>query len=394
VNIEKFRTSGSGQLTEAFDAGTPYWAFVPNPLPPKLRFNKSIADTLADASLALGELRGLGHMMQDPLIIQPLIRREAVISSRIEGTQTNVKDLVFYEANQQIRLPGFEPELTKTDAPEVFNYVQAIKYGADEMRSRGREISLYFIRQLHQLLMSGVRRNSDPNPGEFRNVQNYIGQSNSELKDARYVPPPPFFQMRDCLADLERYIGSQDSIHPMVRLALVHYQFEAIHPFVDGNGRVGRMIIVLLMIQWGLLPSPLLSSVFLERNRDQYIDLLLAVSERGAWTEWIVFFLRALAEQARDTNNKARQLLDLREKWRVELSRISKSTRPLVLADKLFELPILTVPRAMTLLDTKVYNTANDVVEKLVEANILKPLDESSYRKTYIASQILDILRY
>lgn len=199
--------------------------------------------------------------------------------------------------------------------------------------------------------------------------------------------------MHECLDALEKYLHSQDVYPPLVRLAFVHYQFEAIHPFVDGNGRIGRLLISLLLVQWQLLPLPLLYlSAYLYRYRQDYYDLLLGVSERGDWRTWLLFFLRGVAEQARDAVQRTRELQDLREDWHRRLSQARTSALTLRLVDALFVSPILTIPQAQRLLQVGSYHSARKTVEKLVSAGILQPEGEATYGKAYIAAEILRIV--
>jgi len=238
--------------------------------------------------------------------------------------------------------------------------------------------------------MHGVR-GEHASPGEFRHSQNWIGRPGCLLNDATFVPPPPT-EMSQALADFEQYLHVQDASYPpLIRLALIHYQFEAIHPFLDGNGRIGRLLVSLLLIDWGLLPLPLLYlSAYFERQRLQYYDLLLAVSERGAWREWLLFFLRGVAEQARDASLKAKQLQDLQTSWRNALTRTRAPALALKLADTLFQAPMVTIPQAAKLLDVT-YHSAQRNVEKLVEAGILVNVADLPGRKLFLAQDILQI---
>lgn len=382
---ERFKNSTSGRLVKAGDGDSAYWAFVPNPLPPSLPFDSELVLALSDAAQALGELSGLGRRMTEPnLLIGPFVRREAVLSSRIEGTQTDITDLYAYEAGQ-LSLPGFKPPVPESDLLEVLNYVRALDYGLGRLTSL--PVSLRLIREVHERLLHDVRGEYSQ-PGQFRNRQPQVFIGGTTLEDASFVPPPAF-EIPKCLDALEEYLHEGNSSPPLVRLAFIHYQFEAIHPFWDGNGRIGRLLIPLLLVHWGLLSQPLLYlSAFFERQRQDYYDLLLSVSERGAWREWVLFFLRGVTEQSRDAVDRAKRLQDLQETWRKKLTAKRASALLLRLADRLFVSPVLTIPGAQRTLDVT-YATAQHHVNRLVQEGILRQTNKSTYRRVFVAEGIL-----
>jgi Fic family protein len=388
MDPDRFCNSPSGQPIMVGTGETGYWAFMPHPLPPEISPAWELARATSAADRALSELAGVGRTMPNPhLLIGPFVRREAVLSSRIEGTQANIADLYAYEAGQ-LPLPGIEPAPPESDVQEVLNYVRALEYGLERLNAL--PVSLRLIRELHERLMAGVR-GEHATPGEFRRSQNWIGPPGCTLNEALFVPPP-VPQMHEALDDFEKYLHGDDVYPPLVRLALVHYQFEAIHPFLDGNGRIGRLLISLLLVEWGLLPSPLLYlSAYFHRHRQDYYDLLIAVSERGDWNEWLLFFLRGVMEQARDAIVRARRLQDLQAAWRERLTQARASALLLRLADHLFQYPVLTIPEAQRLLDVT-YRSAQRNVERLVEANILRQVSESSYGKIFVAPEILGVI--
>jgi Fic family protein len=388
MNPERYQKSTAGRLVQAWQDGTSYLAFAPNTLPPPLVLDAALFLALSEADRALGELAGLGHTMPNPnLLIGPFVRREAVLSSKIEGTQTGIADLYAYEAGQ-LYLPGMKPSPPESDLQEVLNYVESLHYGLQRVNTL--PISQRLLRELHERLMRGVR-GQNATPGQFRQNQNWIGRSNDRLDQAEFIPPP-VAEMQQCLDELERYIHSKDALPPLIRIGLIHYQFEAIHPFRDGNGRIGRLLISLLLSSWNLLPQPLLYlSAFFERNRADYYDLLLSISERGAWNEWLTFFLRGVAEQSRDAIQRAKQLQDLQQQWRQLLTQARASALLIHLADRLFETPILTIPQASKLLNVT-YHSAQRNVEKLIEAGVLRQIGEGSHNRVFIADAILRVL--
>jgi len=384
MNIELFRKSPSGKCISVGQGEPAYWAFVPNPLPPDMRPDAELWRTLSDADRALGELGGLGRAIPNPqLLVGPFIRREAVLSSRIEGTQAGIAELYSYEAG---RLAAAGGRASEADAREVSNYVRALEYGLERLATL--PVSLRLIRELHLRLMEGVRGEA-ATPSEFRHSQNWIGHPGDSLNQAAYVPPP-VPEMGHALGAFERYLYQGDAYPPLVRLALIHYQFEAIHPFLDGNGRVGRLLLPLLLVHWQLLPVPLLYlSAYFERERDRYYDLLLAVSERGAWGKWVLFFLQGVAEQAQDAISRAKRLQDLQIEWREKLVASRSSGPPLRLADALFLTPVITISQGASILGMG-YNAARRAVEKLVDIGALRAVDaSSSYDRLFEAADIL-----
>jgi Fic family protein len=386
MNPDEF-TKPSGKLLRVGQGETAYRAFAPDPLPPSMDWDLALAHELSKADRALGELAGLGRTIPNPhLLIQPFLRREAVLSSRIEGTQTDLADLYVYEAGQ-LPLPGIKTPPPESDLREVLNYVRALEYGLQRLVKF--PVSLRLIREVHERLMKGVR-GGHATPGEFRTRQNWIGAPNCTLNEASFVPPP-VEEMQAALGVLEHYLHDEDQTPPLARLAYIHYQFEAIHPFIDGNGRIGRLLIILLLVHWNLMPIPLLYlSAYFERNRSQYYDLLMAVSQRSAWREWLVFFLRGVQEQSFDAAQRGKQLQDLQADWQKRLAGV-RSARALLLTNSLFEIPYVTIPQAAKLLNVT-YQTADSSIKRLVDAGILKKIGKDSYNKTFAAADILKII--
>ena len=359
---EDFSASASGRLTRTPEG---YWAFVPHPLPPEISWSPALAAALSAADRAVGELAGLGRVVPEPyLLIGPFVRREAVLSSRIEGTRASLTDVYAWEA-MQLKLWN---DRDAEDVREVFNYVRALEHGL--RRLADLLVSLRLLRELHAILLEGVRGGSRA-AGEFRKGQNWIGPPGCTPQEATYVPPPAN-ELPAALDAFEKYLHEESALPPLVRLALIHYQFEAIHPFFDGNGRLGRMLVVLLLCAWGLLPQPLLYlSAFFEAHRREYYDRLLEVSTRGAWEEWLLFFLRGVESQARDAAERAARLLELRRRYRERFQKPRASAVLRGLVDLLFKCPVITVPLAAKELGVT-YAAAARHVERLVRAGVLR----------------------
>ena len=390
MNIEQFRQSPSGRLIRHGHGDAAYWAFVPHPLPPKLTLDLQLFQALSSADRALGELAGLGRNMPNPhLLIQPFIRREAVLSSRIEGTQADVADLYAYEAGQ-LMLPGFQTQAPESDVREVLNYVHALEYGLERIKEF--PLSLRVLRELHEHLINGAR-GEHLTPGEFRRTQNWIGGYGVGLQDAAYVPPP-VHEMNDALGDFERYLHVEDGYPPLIRLGLIHYQFEAIHPFLDGNGRIGRLLITLLLVHWDLLPLPLLYlSAYFEEHRQHYYDGLLNVSTQGNWHGWLTFFLIGITEQANDAIRRAKELQDLTMQWQAQLQDANATVLMHHVVGHLAEHPILSAKDVADTFDVT-HQTAIRTLQKLVDLDVLKKLDERQRHQRFVAYQILEVVQH
>jgi len=359
-----------------------YWAYVPAALPPSIDLSMELVRGLSDADRPLSELAGIARTLPNPhLLIGPFVRREAVLSSRIEGTQASLSDLLFYEASGTARRRA-------SDVREVSNYVSALEYGLQRLKDL--PVGLRLLREIHERLMNRVRGEHQA-PGEFRRSQNWIGPPGCTLMEATYVPPPPR-EMHEALDSFEKYLHARSDLPPLIRLALIHYQFEAIHPFLDGNGRIGRLLVTLLLCAHGLLPQPLLYlSAFFERHRDEYYMRLLEVSQRGEWAVWILYFLRGIASQAHDAIRRSDRLLGLWQRYRSKLQRTRASALLLQLIDELFISPAITNSAAADRLSVTP-RAAQLNIEKLLKAGILREATGKRRNRIYVASEIISVV--
>lgn len=357
-----------------------YWAFVPNPLPPALSWTPDLVMRLSEADRAVGRLAGEGSRLSNPhLLIRPFVRREAVLSSRIEGTQATLGELMAAEA-------GAVVDRSPDDLREVANYVVAMEHGIRRLKTL--PLSLRLLKELHEKLMRGVR-GDHATPGEFRRSQNWIGPGGCTLKTASYVPPPPS-ELMDALSAMEVFLHDR-SLPPLVQIALAHYQFEAIHPFLDGNGRVGRLLITLFLVERGILPTPLLYlSAYFEAARRGYYDGLKGVSERGEWGAWLTYFLTGIARQAEDAIGRASRINALLARWRKETAgEATKTSAQLV--DLLGENPFWTIKGVTQRLEVA-FTTAQRAVERLERRGILRQTSGAKRDRVFCAKAILDVL--
>ncbi|MCI0372185.1 MAG: Fic family protein [candidate division NC10 bacterium] len=377
MNPEDFRSPEAGKVIR-----TPggHWAFIPAPLPPDLVYDAALVLALSRADAALSELSGLGRHLPNPhLLIAPYVRREAVLSSRIEGTKTNLADLLLEEVE------AGASEQADSDVREVRNYVIALEYGIKRLAEL--PLSLRLVREMHARLMKGVRGDY-ATPGEFRRSQNWIGTPDSTPATATYVPPPPE-QMMEALSHWEHFLHIRDRIPDLIQCALMHEQFEAIHPFLDGNGRIGRLLITLFLIERGRLSQPLLYlSAYFEAHRQRYYDGLQRVRMDGGWVGWIRFFLTGVTETAQEGVRRAGGLMELREGFQ---KRLREKPKALALLDHLFVNPYMSVARAERVL--RVSNpTARQAVNTLVKKSMLAEITGRSWGRLYLARPILEAI--
>ena len=375
-----FRNQNAGK---AIRTQTGYWAFLPAPLPPIIEWKTALVSALSEAERELSKLTTLaGNFPFPKLLTQPFVRQEAVLSSRIEGTRASLVDLYNYESAQ---LSFLEPD---DDVREVHNYVRALDYGLERLETL--PVSLRLIREIHAKLLEGVR-GGQLAPGQFRRTQNWIGPAGSTIETATYVPPP-VDEMRDTLHALEKFIHTDVDIPALVRAGLIHYQFEAIHPFLDGNGRVGRLLIMLLFHEWNILSQPLLNlSAYFERHRQEYYDHLLAVSQRGQWEAWLRFFLRGVGLQAQDSVFRMTRLQDIRTRYEILVQADRNPARMTAVIDFIFSRPILTIRQLEAALDMP-YMAAKRYMDKLVDAEILQETTGYARNRVFLANEIFQAL--
>jgi Fic family protein len=378
MDASAFVDPSTGHLVRTING---HQAFVPAPLPPDLDMG-ALAIPLADAMKAVGELQGACRRLANPyFLVRPLQRREALTSSAMEGTFTTDDDLLLAEI-------GFEDRRDDA-AREVNNYLRALSEALAAMNRI--PLSHRVLRTAHKTLLAGVtpRRGANKRPGEYKIDQNAIG--GRTLDDARFIPPPPE-EARRCMDELEAYInrGGREGTPALLDMALVHYQLETIHPFADGNGRVGRMLISLMAVERNLLEMPVLyMSPALEANKDEYIDLMFNVSARGDWNAWLMFFFRMVCVSAAETISTIDRLIALQVDYRDRAARAMRSANAVNLVDFLFERAAVTVPDVQRQLNVT-YHGARNIVSKLVEVEILREVP-GLYPKVFVASGILRV---
>ncbi|MCC8073863.1 MAG: Fic family protein [Clostridiales bacterium] len=370
-----FRTNLAGEFA--------YKSFVPNPLPPKpsIEMSDDIISLLVKANSQLAVLESVSsHISNVDLFVSMYIRKEALMSSQIEGTQATLEDVLdpMIEAN------------TNRNVADVVNYIKATEFAVKRLCDL--PLCNRLIKETHKVLMSGVR-GQEKNPGEFRYSQNWIGGQGGTLKTARYIPPSPE-DMNEAMSDLEKYINADDDLDVLIRTALIHYQFETIHPFLDGNGRIGRLLITLFLMEKKVLTTPALYiSYFLKRNRIEYYDRMSEVRSKGNYEQWIKFFLQAVLESAEDATATIDELAALHEKNENIISKMGRSAKNAMLVFRYTESnPIIEIKKTSDALGIA-YNTVSSAVNKLTQADILLQTTNANRNRTFAYKEYLDILR-
>ena len=378
MDVSFFGPEASGRLVPTIGAAR---AFVPNDLPPKVNL-ASVINEFGEASAALGGLNIVGGAIANPhMVIRPLQRKEALRSSAMEGVFSTADDLALAGT-----LKGGGADAA---AREVHNCIRAIDFAVGELERL--PISHRVVTGMHRVLMeeSSGSRGSRTKPGEYRDNQNWIGSS--QIQDARFVPPPPPEAITS-MDRLEAYINSDTSpIPPLIAAGLCHCQFETIHPFRDGNGRVGRMLITLQLLCTGLLTKPLLHvSPFVEANKEEYVDAMFAVSSAGDWERWLKFFLRAVKESCCGAKATIDRVKELQKRYRDRLRKQTRSVTALTIADHLFERPVISITDAATQCGVS-YGSAKKAVDQLIRAGILQPVDGYENPKLFRAGEIIGL---
>lgn len=357
-----------------------YVSFIPKKLPPAppIQFDKEMLKLLSDADRKLGRLDGITQILPNPeLFVAMYVQKEAVLSSQIEGTQASLTDVLDSGSDSN-----------NLDVGEIVNYVSAMNYGLKRIKEF--PLCLRLIREIHAKLLE-VGRGSNRNPGEFRNSQNWIGPAGCTLTNATFVPPT-VSDMQQALADLENFFYADDELPSLIKIALIHAQFESIHPFLDGNGRVGRLLITFWLCSEQILSEPLLYlSYYFKLYRTEYYDRLMEVRKQGKWEEWIKFFLRGISYVSDEATESAKNIIALKDNYSKILSSYSNSNY-LKLFNNLFVSPFISKNQAAELLSTS-YPTASAIIEEFISLNILVDITPNQQRnKRYCFADYVDIL--
>ena len=358
-----------------------YQSFRPSPLPPELELDSDSVRLLINANRELAILNTVSSMIPDTdLFVSMYVRKEALMTSQIEGTQCTLDDILDPDVDVN----------TNLEVSDVVNYINAANYAIQRLQTL--PLCNRLLRETHERLMEGVR-GQEKNPGEFRRSQNWIGPSGSTLKSARYIPPN-VDDMTTAMSDLEKYLNENEEYDPLVRAALIHYQFETIHPFLDGNGRIGRLLIMLYLMQQGLLNHPVLYvSYFLKKNQIEYYDRISEVRRSGNYEQWVRFFLEAVYAAAEDAVESIHQLTSLHES---NLSLLPKTNRSVDHTRRLFDYleqhPIIDIRRTAAALNVS-FNTVSSAIRKLVDCGILYETTNAARNRVFAYQQYLDILR-
>lgn len=379
------KRESTGKVFLASAGGEQIRAFVPSPLPPTpaLDLSGPRQVLLERATAAVGRLDSIGTLLPDPhLFLYSYVRREAVLSSQIEGTQSSLSDLLLFELHE---VPG----TPVNDVTEVSNYVAALHHGMNRIRE-GFPLCNRLLREMHEILMA-KGRGSDKDPGEFRRIQNWIG--GTRPGNARFVPPPPH-EVGPCMAALENYVQHEAATMPvLLRAALAHVQFETIHPFLDGNGRLGRLLIAMLLHHGGLLSEPLLYlSLYLKQHRDEYYELLNRVRTDGEWEAWIDFFLEGVVQTASSAVETAKRLV---ERFDEDAQCIKHGQRQVAVTLRMLDAfrhrPLLTISRASDVLDIS-FPTASKIIDRMIDLGILRELTGQRRNRIFVYDAYLNIL--
>lgn len=373
----------AGQFKTNLYGEAAYQSFVPSPLPPSpsIEMTDELVHLLIKANSQLAILESIATRIPDvALFVSMYVRKEALMSSQIEGTQATLEDVLdpLIEAN------------TNRNVADVVNYIKATEFAL----SRLHELPLCnrLIKETHAVLMEGTR-GQEKNPGEFRHSQNWIGGQGSTIKNARYIPPSPD-DMSEAMFALEEYINTDDDMDILIRTALIHYQFETIHPFLDGNGRIGRLLITLFLMEKKVLSTPALYiSYFLKKNRIEYYDRMTEVRNKGHYEQWVCFFLQALIESAEDATETIDELIALHDKNMALISKMGRAAKSTVQVFGYLEAnPIIDISKTSEALGVT-FNTVSGAVNRLIDTGILVKTDHVNRNRTFAYEEYLNILR-
>jgi len=381
----ELKSDRTGYLVERATVGESFYSFIPHPLPPKgFTLSQKHFDLLEKANRALGKLDGLSQLLPNvSLFIYWYVRKEAVLSSQIEGTQSSLSDLLLYEENEA-------PSVPIEDVEEVSQYVAAVKYGLKRLND-GFPMSLRLIKEIHEVLLS-TGRGSTKSPGEFRRSQNWIG--GTRPGNARFVPPPPE-NVLDLLSDLEKFLNDIPERTPtLIKAALAHIQFETIHPFLDGNGRLGRLLIILILCAENAIQEPTLYlSLFFKRHREIYYELLQTVRTEGKWEEWLEFFLEGVQITAEEAVNSATKILAVFADDRRKIEDLGRTAASALRIHELLQKkPIVSVPMVSTELNLSAPTVRNSI-DKLKEIGLVKEITGKKRDRLFSYQSYLDILQ-
>lgn len=373
----------SGELINNLSGEASYKSFRPTALPPNpaLEISSDMVKKLVEANRELVKLDTAAKFIPNvELFISMYVRKEALISSQIEGTQCTLDDVLDPEADSNANL----------EVADVINYVGASSYALERLDKL--PLCCRLLREIHEKLMSGVR-GQEKNPGEFRKSQNWIGAANCTLSEARYIPPN-VDDMNQAMSDLEKYMNDGDDYDPLIRIALIHYQFETIHPFLDGNGRVGRLMILLYLMEQKLLSKPIIYiSYFLKKNQVEYYDRISEVRRSGNYEQWVSFFLEAVAVAAKDSLATIEKLSDLHDRNVDKLPKTNRAKDNVrSLFDYIEQYPIIDIKRTALALNVS-YNTVASAVNKLIDVGILKETTNASRNRVFSYEEYLSVLR-
>jgi Fic family protein len=362
-----------------------YTAFIPNPLPPKppIQIDNEMIYLLSAADRRLGRLDGITQILPNPdLFVAMYVKKEAVLSSQIEGTQASLIDILEGDEDSH--------ENKGKSVEEVVNYVNSMNYGIERLQEL--PLCLRLIREIHSVLLENVR-GGERNPGEFRRTQNWIGPAGCTLSTATFVPPP-VLEMQEAINNIEMFINSDDDIPPLIKIGLIHAQFETIHPFLDGNGRMGRLLITFWLCQQKILTKPLLYlSYYFKKNRVEYYDRLMDVRLKGDWEGWMKFFLKGIAEVSDEAINTAKQILTMKDQHAVLVNHKFKNpSNGLKLLEKLFENPMVTINKVAGILEVS-YPTASSLVNDFCDIGILRSSSQMQRNKRFSYSEYINILQ-